>query len=108
VTLHVSNAKWTPSDEQEGRENSLEMSQTGSVTRERTFETKDKSMNYFSKTLRSSTWQRSRWAGAVTVPCTIGTALTVRIGKNSSVGSSVLAATVFRIHTWLVASNFAY
>ena len=65
--LHVSNAKWTPSDEQEGRENGLESSQTGSVTRGGTFETKDKSMNHLPKTLRSGMWQRSRWAGDVTV-----------------------------------------
>lgn len=82
MTLHVSNAKWTPSDEQEGHENGLETSQTGSITRGATFETKDNSMNHLPKTPRSGTWQRSRWAGAVTVTCTVGTALTARIGKN--------------------------
>ena len=93
----VSNAKWTPSDKGEGRENGLETSQTGSVTRGGTFETKDKSTNHFPK---NGTWQQSRWAGAMTVPCTVGTVLTARIGKNSSVGSTVLAATTEYIPGW--------
>lgn len=78
------------------------------LTRGGTFETKDKSITHFPKTLRSGMWQRSRWAEAVTVPCTINWGH-VNVDTRQKLFSGckkVLAATIYRMLTWLVASKF--
>lgn len=103
----TSNAKWTPSNEQEGCENGLETSQTGIVTRGGTFKTKDKSMTYCQRPQKAARDSEADGQELWLFSALLGL-WTSTIDKNSSAGSKALAATIYRMLTcWMLHQSFA-